>query len=258
MSEKGNDQPRQLFSQLPLVSLCTPTYNRRKFIPHVIEWFHNQYYPKNRIEWIIIDDGTDPIGDLVESIPEVKYFYYKEKMILGKKRNLMNSKCSGDFLVYIDDDDFYPLNRVTHAVTSLLQNPQYLVAGCSKVFVLFKRKKDILISTGPFGRNHATAATFAFRKEFLSISKFDNENKISEEKFFLKNFQIPVYHLEPLKTIIVVSHSSNTCNKDFVLNEPRKYKVQQYNPSLLTKEDYLHLKKFSEILSNKILSNNIE
>ena len=59
MTENQNGQPRHLDNELPFVSLCTPTYNRRKFIPHAIDWFNNQYYPKEKVEWIIIDDGTD-------------------------------------------------------------------------------------------------------------------------------------------------------------------------------------------------------
>ena len=97
---------------MPLVSLCTPTFNRRPFIPFMIMCFSQQLYPKNRIEWIIIDDGTDPIKDLVKDIPQVKYYYYEDKMELGKKRNLMHSKCSGDIIVYMDDDDYYPPERI--------------------------------------------------------------------------------------------------------------------------------------------------
>ena len=58
----------------PFVSICTPTFNRRPFIPALINCVKNQNYPLNRIEWIIIDDGTDPIEDLVKDIKEVKYF----------------------------------------------------------------------------------------------------------------------------------------------------------------------------------------
>lgn len=79
----GNDEQ-------PFVSVCTPTYNRRPFIPSMIKCFAHQTYPKDRIEWIIIDDGTDKIEDLVIDIPHVKYFKYDEKMVLGKKRNLMH------------------------------------------------------------------------------------------------------------------------------------------------------------------------
>jgi hypothetical protein len=69
----------------PLVSICTPTFNRRPFIPYMIKCFEQQTYPKDRIEWIIIDDGTDPILDLVTHIKQVKYTYYKEKMLLGTR-----------------------------------------------------------------------------------------------------------------------------------------------------------------------------
>ena len=73
---------------LPMVSICTPTFNRRPFIPMIIKCFEHQLYPKDRMEWIIIDDGTDKIGDLVSHIPQVKYFKYDDKMTLGQKRNL--------------------------------------------------------------------------------------------------------------------------------------------------------------------------
>ena len=60
----------------PFVSVCTPTYNRRPFIPTLIECFKNQTYPKYRVEWIILDDGTDKVGDMFDEdkIPQVKYF----------------------------------------------------------------------------------------------------------------------------------------------------------------------------------------
>ena len=74
------------------VSVCTPTFNRREFIPILIECFNHQTYPKQLIEWIIIDDGDDKIEDLFKNISQVKYFYFEEKLPLGKKRNIMNSK----------------------------------------------------------------------------------------------------------------------------------------------------------------------
>ena len=73
----------------PFVSVCTPTYNRRLFIPSLIQCFKSQTYPKEKMEWIIIDDGDDKVEDLFKGIECVKYFYYPEKMKLGRKRNLM-------------------------------------------------------------------------------------------------------------------------------------------------------------------------
>ena len=52
----------------PFVSVCTPTFNRRPFIPFMIKCFENQTYPKDKLEWIIVDDGTDSIEDLVTCV----------------------------------------------------------------------------------------------------------------------------------------------------------------------------------------------
>ena len=58
---------------LPFVSICTPTFNRRPFWDMAIKCFDDYDYPKDRMEWIIIDDGTDKVEDLVSHIPQVKY-----------------------------------------------------------------------------------------------------------------------------------------------------------------------------------------
>jgi len=101
---------RQRKKTYPFVSLCTPTFNRRPFFPYLIKCIEQQTYPKSRFEWIIIDDGTDKIKDLVEHLPYVRYFSYENKMKLGKKRNLMHDHSKGDYIIYIDDDDYYPPN----------------------------------------------------------------------------------------------------------------------------------------------------
>lgn len=201
----------------PLVSICTPTFNRRPFIPYMIKCFEQQTYPKDRIEWIIIDDGTDPIKDLVVNIPQVKYYYYQEKMLLGKKRNLMHKKCSGDIIIYMDDDDYYPPERISHAVKTLLDNPTFLIAGCSEMYVYFDSKQK-MYRCGPYKEYHSTAATFAFRKELLKETSYNNENALAEERHFLKNYTIPLKQLDSLKSIIVFSHKHNSLNKEKLLD----------------------------------------
>ena len=124
--------------KLPFISICTPTFNRRPFIPYMIKCFENQTYPKDRLEWIIIDDGTDKIEDIVSNVPQVKYFKFDEKMTLGKKRNLSHEKSVGEIIIYMDDDDYYPPERISHAVETLLQNPTALCAGSSIMYIYFK------------------------------------------------------------------------------------------------------------------------
>jgi glycosyltransferase involved in cell wall biosynthesis len=225
---------------LPFVSLCTPTFNRRPFIPFLIKCFEHQTYPKDRIEWIIIDDGTDPIEDLIKDIPQVKYFYYDKKMLLGEKRNLMHTKCSGDIIIYMDDDDYYPSERISHAVETLQKNSQYLIAGSSEMHIYFDSKNTVY-QCGPYKQYHSTAATFAFKKELLSQTKYDDNIALAEEHKFTKGYTIPLIQLDPLKTILVFSHKHNSLNKEKLLENPEQTKtiLSHYNVNDFIKDPIL-------------------
>jgi glycosyltransferase involved in cell wall biosynthesis len=238
----------------PFVSICTPTFNRRPFIPYMIKCFEHQTYPMDRIEWIIIDDGTDPIEDLVKDIEQVKYFYYEEKMLLGKKRNLMHSKCSGDIIIYMDDDDYYPPERISHAVETLEANPTFLAAGSSEMHIYFDCRKQVY-QCGPYKEFHATAATFAFKKELLLETGYNEENAVAEERHFLKNYTIPLKQLDTLKSIMVFSHKHNSLNKEKLLDnlEATRTTLSRYSV-----DDFISdpiLKQFYMVDMNHLLTN---
>ena len=72
---------------------------------------------------------------------------------------------------------------------------------------------------GPYGPNHSTAATFAFRRELLTKTKFNETAAIAEEKFFLKDYTIPFVQLDTNKSIIVFSHNHNSFDKKELLNQ---------------------------------------
>lgn len=216
--------PAKKKKQLPFVSVCTPTYNRRPFIEVMFQMFRNQTYPKNRIEWIIVDDGTDKIRDLVEKsgIPQIKYYELPEKITLGAKRNLMHKYTTGDkdsIIVYMDDDDYYMPERIAHAVEKLMQTPSALAAGSSEIYIYYKHIQK-MYQAGPYGPNHATAGTFAFRKRLLDEHKYEDTACLAEEKSFLKNYTVPFVQLDPLKTILVFSHNQNTFDKKKLLANP--------------------------------------
>jgi len=203
------------------VSVCTPTFNRRPFIKTMFKCFLHQDYPMDLIEWIIIDDGTDPIEDLIKeaNIPQIKYFKYDTKMPLGKKRNIMHEKSKGDIIVYMDDDDYYPPERISHAVHMLKTHPQAMCAGSSEIYIWFKHIQQMK-QFGPYGPNHSTAGTFAFKRELLKDHEYENDAALAEEKAFLKNYTVPFVQLDPMKVILVFSHTHNTFDKKKLLENP--------------------------------------
>lgn len=253
---KNNKKPKKK-KQLPKVSVCTPTFNRRPFIPAMIKCFDNQTYPKDLIEWIIVDDGTDPIGDLVESHPNVKYYSFSEKMSLGKKRNICHEKSTGDILVNMDDDDYYPPTRISHAVNTLQKHPSFLIAGCSILHMIFKHLPEDkqMVQFGPYKVNHGTAATFAFRKELLDQTTYEENAALAEEKHFLKDYQIPLFQLNPEDVILCFSHEHNTFDKKQLLNSVGTPTCNYSDKSVndFIKEDDLkkfYMEEIDELLNN--------
>lgn len=238
--------------KLPFVSICTPTFNRRPFLTTAISCFLNQTYPRDRMEWIIVDDGTDNVEDVFKAanIPQIKYFRLDTKMTLGAKRNYTHSKCTGSFIVYMDDDDYYPPERVSHAIETLQQNPTALCAGSSEIYIYFKHLQK-MFQGGPYGPNHATAGTFAFRKELLDITKYNGNASLAEEREFLKNYTIPFVQLDPLKTILVFSHIQNTFDKKKLLDQQNdKFKESDKTIEMFLKHSYE--KKIQQFFLNDI------
>ena len=88
----------------PLVSCIMPTRDRRAYVGQAIEYFLRQDYPAK--ELIILDDGDDPIGDLVPDHPGISYHRLDRRTVLGAKRNLACELAAGDLIAHWDDDDW--------------------------------------------------------------------------------------------------------------------------------------------------------
>lgn len=216
MSSTSNRKvtPPAQAASLPSVSICTITYNRPAFLPLLQACVASQTYPHGLIEWVIVDDSdngeqhfaADPELDI-----KVRHIQLDQRLMLGHKRNLSHEHCSGEIIVYMDDDDYYPPQRVQHAVERLCTSDE-LMAGSTLLPILLLPEKELWLA-GPYGKNHATAGTFAFKRQLLERTSYDEESKSAEEKEFLKNYTIPMIQLQPQQTIICIGHNRNTFDK---------------------------------------------
>lgn len=200
----------------PFVSILTPTYNRRKYIPILIEIYKAQTYPKEKMEWLILDDGADPVQDLFEQaskeIQNILYIREPEKRCIGYKRNRLNKEAKGEILICMDDDDYYPECRVSHVVNAMNRFPTIELAGSSEMYYFYTKDKNIFYFI-PLVPTHATNATLAYRRSYAKKHKY-NEVIFSEEQSFLENYIHPMIQLDPMKTILVICHNANTYDKD--------------------------------------------
>ncbi len=100
------------------VSVIVPIYNIEKFLPTCLESITTQTY-KN-IEIICIDDGsTDNSAEIVRSFmknDERIVFIQKENGGLSSARNAGIEKITGEYVVFVDGDDWIDENTVEIAV----------------------------------------------------------------------------------------------------------------------------------------------
>jgi glycosyltransferase involved in cell wall biosynthesis len=228
-------------SQKPFVSVITPTYNRRRFLPALIECYKSQTYPKDRMEWIIFDDGEDCVKDVFDEVaktlPNVRYIRHDGggKLLIGAKRNRLNKEATGDILVAMDDDDFYSPERVAYVVTQFNKYPKIELAGSSEIYMYYTDNKTIY-KLGPYNKNHATNGTMAWRRSYALTHTYDETVTHAEERSFLENYVHPMIQLDPFKTMLVISHSENTFDKKKLRDDP--------NPNPLMNKTSMQMKAF--------------
>jgi len=210
----------------PFVSVLTPTYNRRRFLPAAIACFKAQTYPKDRIEWIVLDDGTDKVGDLFDpantGLTNVRYIQVPDgkKLPIGAKRNQLNELATGEIVVCWDDDDYYPPDRIRKSVYKLRSVPgrRVPVVGCSRLNMYYSDRDEIW-SIGPYHQNHCTNGTMAYWRTYFGPNRYDDLAEKAEEKLFLKGFTTPILQLNTEETMLVICHADNTFDKRKLLDQ---------------------------------------
>jgi len=204
------------------VSVLCATYNRQQLIPLVIHQFNHQDYPKDQMELIILDDSDHPCFFESQTQSNIKYVYMKEKVAIGKKRNLLNDMATGDYIVWFDDDDFYTRDRITKSIYALSNNPKFKIIGV-KNMVLYdslrsKLSVNIVFKQAGYTQNNI----MVYHRDYLQTHRYEDENIYDEERFFTNGFTEPCYQFVGSELCIHIAHSKNTISKDkFLTNKNR-------------------------------------
>ncbi len=99
-----------------LISCIMPTADRRAFVPLAIRAFLGQDYAPR--ELIVLDDGTDPVADLMPADERIRYIRLERRLSVGAKRNRGCEMARGDLIAHWDDDDWSAPGRLSqHAQT---------------------------------------------------------------------------------------------------------------------------------------------
>jgi len=222
------------------ISIVTPTLQTREKSLYILaEHILNQTYVDKIKEWVIVTADSNwsniefdkIISELKTKLPEnikINSFYITSEFItkmnwqnicsdedidsIGNLRNIYNKLVTGDYIICMDDDDYYPKTRVEHAVTSLI-NSNKLVAGCSN-HLIYDMDLTNVYQFKKVHNNHSLNNSLAYKKQYIiDGNKYDSTKRNGEEKTFLNDFSSEMIQLDPLKTIVQLSHNNNTFKK---------------------------------------------
>ena len=116
----------------PLVSILSPCYNVEKFLPQCLDSIINQTY--SNLQIVLIDDGSKDatwhmMQDYAGKDSRIE-IYHQENQGVSATRNYLLEKVKGDYVLFVDSDDWIEPNMVEFLLgKSLTNNAEMVVCG---------------------------------------------------------------------------------------------------------------------------------
>lgn len=199
---------------LPNVSIITPTYERRAMFPIAINNFLNFNYPKEKLEWIIVDDSKnidESVSDIIPKDKRIRYIHIKttDKMSVAHKRNIACNEAKYDYIVHMDDDDYYPPESIMARIKLLLKYKDDGVGcvGCSRVGIYDVMNNTSSIATD--GMISLSEASMAYMKEFWEKQNFNELEREGEYRSFIHGRFNQIMDMPYSFVIYAMSHKGN-------------------------------------------------
>lgn len=200
------------YKNLPKVSVVTITKNRKNWIASMLYIWNKYVYPKDKLEWVIVDDSeTDELQSyLPDDDPRIKYYYFKEHMPVDEKRNKAVELASHELIAHMDDDDFYFEDSILAKVRVMQKYKKEGVLGTTfGIYDLITR--DSYVVKGKLQTNNIGEATLLYKKSYWNTRKFKGEgnNGTNEGRNFIgKNFHKFV-SIHFLFNTVSITHNTN-------------------------------------------------
>ena len=172
-------------------SVIITAYNIEKYIEKSIQSVKNQTFKNYEI--IVIDDcSKDKTVEKIEKFKDIKIIKHEENKCLGGARNSGVKNASGQYILFLDGDDYLNNSEVLEKLDKLIgeQTPDVIYMG----FELTGKKSGFIIPTPETctkayriaGDRYANAWSKCWRRGFLEENKLEfPENRYYEDVIFI-------------------------------------------------------------------------
>lgn len=113
----------------PLISVIIPNYNYAYYLPQAIESVLNQSYP--HVEVIVVDDGsTDESESILKRYVGRVRLIRQQNQGVATARNRGVAEASGEFIAFLDADDFWLPTKLERQVKRFQNEPDLGLVHC--------------------------------------------------------------------------------------------------------------------------------
>ena len=213
--------------EFPKISILTPLYNRNKFLPLMISNITTFDYPKDKLEWFILDskDGDSdvkliPDQETHEEIRrqihpiKLRYEYVNRKMTIAEKRTYLSKKMTHNYFANMDSDDIYMECFLKYSL-DLIKRSKAGMCGSPEMIFVWPHLDYRVTAIKCEAKRQAHEATFFGTKKYVRSMNYYTRNDEKGEGASLIDFNEHNFVMsECALQMICVCHNTNTCNKD--------------------------------------------
>jgi glycosyltransferase involved in cell wall biosynthesis len=251
-----------------LVSIVINCYNGEKYLRKSIESVLDQTY--QNFELIFWDNqSTDQSKNIIQSYQDkrIKYFYSPNHTTLYQARNLALKECKGDYVCFLDVDDYFLKNKIAKQL--LYFNDQKVGVIYSNYYRYYQdiNKKKLLTNKQlPSGNltqyileeSQISFMTVMIRKKSLDSLKFNFDRKYSiigdYDLLYRLSFNWDFCYIEEPLAIYRIHKDNFSKNSILFIDELKDWYNKNYG-FFINKKNYIYKKiiffQAKEYLSKK-------
>ncbi len=226
-----------------MISFIIPSYNSASTVKRAIESILNQN-ANIRYEIIVVDDGssdnTEEVLKCYDNDERVKY-YKKENSGVADTRNYGVLKAEGDYIIFVDSDDYISENLLKDIEPYLMQNIELI--KWNPIFVDENKNEILKPSSVAFEK---VTGEQGFNILFGRDNLIDCLWNYAIKKELMMEFPSGTYHEDFATMPLIILNA-----KSFVSIDKREYYYVQRNNSIMrNKDDKKTRKKLEDKLNH--------
>src|SRR5699024_3164547 len=226
------------------VSVIIPVYNTEEYIDKSFESVLNQTY--TNLEVIVINDGSnqatsDKLNQFAKEDNRIQLYDLPEQKGVAHARNYGLDKATGEFIYYLDSDDYLSSNTLDLLVTYIKDDP--IISGGIKttnfvntfavIFPGNKNKEEMTTNRFNLIKRNASV-NFLFRRDYLIENCYSHDEEL--EVFSDLPFIIPIF-----ADIPVISHVPQALYFRRRRNDPVQNPSLSQTDPIIKAKDYLRM-----------------